>query len=399
MLFPENIEKIIKSISDLLDQSSLNIRGIEFLKEFIAYYENLKSIDECYKSIFSDEAIIRKLKKIDDDKEIKLLDSIFKKLKELIYEMMTTVPSPTNDHYSAYFINIEPCFDDKQVGRFFYLALDYIKIYMDYNSVKNIPIHFGKIISELEPYWNEKDKLINVSTFIPLCDAFYYKDKEIVIYPCYRHSYELKEKFAEFYKKIKSNGGILSISASRFSLISEYSKISYLQEERLFGMPFKKDSFKRLFKKEYGEYIYDENEKNNYMLLPLYKLQYVINPLDKNQVSLMIEEIIDISMKNVNNEKIGTDSKFFVRNRLIHCIFDTIKDNFIHFDLSYLYYDNNAYYKRIEQGIWQKREDATIKHKIFRIDGSLDFNIACLLIGAALDANHNPEVINFLKGK
>lgn len=404
MLFTANIENIISEISELITQSSLTIYSSEFREGFHWYYENGKISTECYDVIFPANAPIRAVVKIDDAKERKLVQSILPLMKNLISEMMETLETPSDNQYTWSLTDEHiQHFTQRDVEVFFDYAVDCIRKYQKYYFVVNIPARFGCATPELKPFWNEKDQLIDVSTFEPFREAFYYASKDIVVYPYYCHSYELKEKFADLYKEICKTGK-LSISASRFSPKREYPETIYIQEEKLFGMPFNKENFKKLFKKEYGVYKYTEDKNNPYrsMLIPLYELQYVINPLNSNEVSFMLEEVIDIAFKKnkyIDNLQYGTDSNFFVRDRLIHFIFDNKLDSIVHFDLSYLYYNNDAYFKRIGQRLCEKTESATIKHKIFRIDGVLNFNIACSLIGGALDANHNPEVIRFLSGK
>lgn len=401
MLFPENIECIIRDIAELLSQSSLSISSQAFQDGFYRYFEGRETPAQCYEIILPTNAPTRMVKIIDDEKERKLVQSMFPLIKDLICVIKKSFPPSScgNSDYSHVHIGNNSSFD-----MFFKCAVDYIMQYNSYLNIVRIPSRFGVSKPELEQFWDKKDQLIDVSTFEPLHKAFYYAPKDIVVYPDYRHNYGLSELFTNLYKEIRKTGR-LSVSSSHFSCKSEYPKAIYVQEEKIFGMPFNKKNFKRLFKKEYGVYKYPEHisSREKIMSIPLYALQYVICPTGNDMVSFMLEEIIDISFEKPNvyldGLKCGTDSTFFVRNRLVHFIFDNKKDSIVHLDLSYLYYDDVAYFKRIEQRLCGKTEKATIKHKIFRIDGLLEFDIACSLIGGALEANHNPEVKKLLSGE
>lgn len=402
MLFSNNIEKIIFDIVKLLDQSSLCIIDQDFQKGFRYYYDQQKTFSECYEYVFPNNAIVRMLKKIDDEKEVQLMQKIFVLIKKLIAELAIDFPQTLKDKYEYVLQLGNVHFYNHETEKIFHYAIACILQYKKYNFVTTISQKLTRFPSELKPFWNEKDFLFDVSNFDQLGENFYYAAKDIVLYPEFCHNYELKEKISQYYKKIAETAK-LSVSALRFSPKSEYTGYQYVQEEKLFGMPFNKSNFKKLFQKEYGVYKYSENEDVVKQLsqIPLYELQYVIKPLNNNEISFMLEEVIDVTCDSYTHMEMmqyGTDKNFFIKNRLIHFIFDNQQDSIVHFDLSYLYYDNEAYFKRITQRLCDKTENATVKHKIFRIDGPLEFDIACLLIGGALNANHNPEVVRLLSG-
>ena len=100
MLFAKNIEKIIGKIAELLSKSSVLILGEEFREGFYCYFEEGKPPAECYGIIFPADAIIRMVRKIDDEKERELVQSIFPQMKDLINVMRRELLPPSDNRYT-----------------------------------------------------------------------------------------------------------------------------------------------------------------------------------------------------------------------------------------------------------------------------------------------------------
>ena len=401
--------------------STKNIEKIITLKNKSELYQYIGDVDlwsafSLYKENYSFEKIVEKGIELKRDfyKEIKKIidfDSELKITKELF---------PLLDHYVEYLINNEPLSEqeknnilrakeflprlkDANVPIYFQKVAQKVTSFEKFLSITNL-IKKKKIIpKKLKPFFEEKDLLINVSNFEALPEfAFHYKKENLVIYPSLE--YDLKHKIFDLVRK-KGNLN-LAISLGRCNHISEHSKTIYCQEEKLFGIPFKKENIKNIFNKQYGtyEYIFEddaEEMRSRVFHVPLLQLQYVIKPYDgsSEKLSLSLEEVVDIQKEEYSqyNYSVFADKRFIL-NRYIHMIFNTRTFLVEHLDLSYLYYDNKSYKKRINFHIKDKVISATIKDKIFAIkDDTIDWEDALLIIGASL--NHNPEVERFLKGE
>ena len=95
----------------------------------------------------------------------------------------------------------------------------------------------------------------------------------------------------------------------------------------------------------------------------------------------------------------GSSEHYYVRNRMVHLMYDQKRSVFTHLDLSYLYYNESDYYQRLNQTLGQIKPNATKKMKVYKIDGELPFSVISDLIGISLDGVHNPEVRRLLNGE
>lgn len=398
-----NIEKIItlKSKSELYQY----LGDIDLWNAFSLYKENYSFEKIVKKGIEAKADILRASNTIVNvDRELNIIKELF----------------PLLDHYIEYLINNEPLSEqekndllwtkeflprlkDANVPIYFQKVVKNINNFEEYLRITNVIKNKKIIPKKLEPFFKKKDLLINVSSFDALPEfAFHYKKENLVIYPLL--AYDLKHKIFDLIRKKKNLN--LAISLGRCNHISEHSKSIYCQEEKLFGIPFKKENIKNIFKKQYGTYEYVFKNETEEMIsrgfhVPLLQLQYVIKPYDgsSEKLSLSLEEVIDIKKEKYcqYNYSVLADKRFIL-NRYIHMIFNTRTFFVEHLDLSYLYYDNESYKNRINFHIKDKVISATIKDKIFAIKKSdIDWEDALLIIGASL--NHNPEVERFLKGE
>ena len=139
MLFAKNIEKIIGKIAELLSKSSVLILGEEFREGFYCYFEEGKPPAECYGIIFPADAIIRMDRKIDDEKERELVQSIFPQMKDLINVMRRELLPPSDNRYTWSLACSHVHFADKNVEILYNYAVDCILKYQKYYFIANIP--------------------------------------------------------------------------------------------------------------------------------------------------------------------------------------------------------------------------------------------------------------------
>lgn len=245
-------------------------------------------------------------------------------------------------------------FTDKDYSDVFHHAVKCIIEYEKFQYVDNIEAGID-IQPELECYYDRDERLIEVTSFNPLREAFVEKDLKLAVIPKYKSDYGLKEKFAQLFKDgIPAKWRVWVAPAQIIAEEDVPSKI-YIQEEHMWGLRFDEAAFKKMFSKEYGEFKYVNNELPDRLTrVPLYKLQYLIASNDKESTSsAIIEELIDItygqSMIDPKAFVYGSSEHYYVRNRMVHLMYDQKRSIFTHLDLSYLYYNESDYYQRLDQ--------------------------------------------------
>lgn len=278
-------------------------------------------------------------------------------------------------------------------------AIDQVRRYLLVKSfVRMPPVPEGVI-----PFYDINEGIVDITDGAIKHSAITFNCTDVAMIPTvFDDNYGLWEKLQDY---VGDKDFRVKVRPSRFLPIHEVSCLSPAMEERVWGKRFCEESLRNLLKKEPGKYEYcgiDEIERRK--LVPLRELQYVMEPKDKGKtVSIMVEELIDInygpSMRDVKDFVFGTDKRYYVRHRLIHFMCDKDSLECKHLDLSYLYYDQDAYKARLSQTFTKIGTKATVKNKVFRLDGIIPYDVVANLIGLAFDAAHNPEVENFLEGR
>ena len=257
-----------------------------------------------------------------------------------------------------------------------------------------------QVPSSLKSFYSRKDDLIDVTHFDVLQKGFALKNHDLVVYP--RLSSQLSMQILSFARQNYGDAS-LKIRPSHFGRYSTYSSIQRIQEERIFGMPFSKQNLRQLIKKEYGvlQYCFEnhiEETTSEMFDVPLKELQYVIKPMFDGYVTISIEEVMDIEKEHYNKYQQYTyfcNSNFYMLQRFAHIIIDRNTLAINHFDFSYMYYDFDDYANRVSVHMKDKVVSATIKKKLFRIDGIVPFDIFKKILAACFE--HNPEIVNLLK--
>jgi len=295
-------------------------------------------------------------------------------------------------------------FADKDYSDVFHHAVKCIIEYEKFQYADKIETGID-IRPGLKCYYDKDERLIDVTSFTPLREAFVKKDLKLAVIPKYKSDYGLKEKFAQLFKDGIPDKWRVWVAPARIIAEEDVPSKIYIQEERMWGLRFDEAAFKKMFSKEYGEFEYVNNElPDRLMRVPLYKLQYQIASNDKESTaSAIIEELIDItygqSMIDPEAFVYGSSEHYYVRNRMVHLMYDQKRSVFTHLDLSYLYYNESDYYQRLNQTLGQIKPNATKKMKVYKIDGELPFPVISDLIGISLDGVHNPEVRRLLNGE
>ncbi|MEO0124504.1 MAG: hypothetical protein ABIL69_10945, partial [candidate division WOR-3 bacterium] len=143
------------------------------------------------------------------------------------------------------------------------------------------------IYSELRQHFCSTDNLFLLKPFEILPDALEYKDK--VIYT--KLPYPLVYNFMSYSRQKGMQNKIkASLSAN---IIERSSYKTYLHEERVYGLPFSLERIKNLAKKEYGEFqVFPKSDVDKALIrafyIPVKKMEYVFNPVDKELISLSI---------------------------------------------------------------------------------------------------------------
>lgn len=255
--------------------------------------------------------------------------------------------------------------------------------------------------SILEKYFSSKDDLIDVTNFSLLSKGFALKKDNIVVYP--KLPLQLELHIFAFFRRNHRTVKLL-IRPGRIGKFSNYSDMQRFQEAHIFGMPFTEQNLRGLIGKEHGvlEYFF-ENEVQEIRAklsnVPLKGLQYVIKPLSDEHLTISIEEVMDIDKNNYrqfSRYSYSCCNDFYMLHRYAHTIINKKTLEISHFDCSYLYYDFDAYSERVDSHIKDKVVSASIKQKLFRIDGIIPFNDFKQILAACFD--NDPEIVNLLKG-
>lgn len=257
-----------------------------------------------------------------------------------------------------------------------------------------------QVPSSLKKLYSKKDDLIDVTHFDVLQKGFVLKNHDLVIYP--RLSIQLSLQILSFARQNQGKSS-LKVRPRHVGQYSTYSNVQRIQEERIFGMPFSKQNLRQLIKKEYGVLQYcfenDIDETTSEMFdVPLKELQYVIKPMPDGYVTISIEEVMDIEKERYHKYRqyrhLCNDG-FYMLQRFAHAIIDQETLAINHFDFSYMFYDFDDYANRVVAHMKDKVVSATIKKKLFRIDGIVPFDIFKKILAACFE--HNPEIVNLLK--
>jgi len=264
------------------------------------------------------------------------------------------------------------------------------------------PIESGR----LEQYHLSKDDLIDVSSFKVLNKGFQDNVSGDILYPHVPfHLYKQIMNLVQQTKKAPYDNDIkLSLLPRYIGNSSEYSSAEIVQYDRIFGMPFTAENLKKVFGKQHGTLRYSfctnqEETKAKFFYAPLKELQYVVKFMDNDHISLSIEEIIDSEKKDYQSYSdyvFQCEEEILVRNRYVHAIFERTQLSTVHLDLSYLFYNSDAYTLRANNHIKDKVVNATIKRKMFRVDGHLGFEDFKDILAACF--HQNPEIVNLVKG-
>lgn len=253
----------------------------------------------------------------------------------------------------------------------------------------------------LKEYYFAKDDLLDVSEFAALPKGFLLKSKNLVVYP--RLPLQVELQILSFFEANQGEASLM-IRPRSISSYSSYSNVQRIVLERIFGMPFTEDNLRQVLTKEYGIFSYSFKDDLQRRIaegwfVPLKQLQYVIRPLDDQHVTLSMEEVMDIDKEHYNQFsrfRFQCGSQFYRLQRYVHAIIHRESLEISHLDCSYMYYDFDAYCERIHAHIKDKVANATMKKKIFRIDGIVPFDNFKKMLAACLE--HNPEVVNFVRG-
>ena len=403
----DNIQQCIKTLTGIFEKVHFFYPAdIDTLTFFKRYLEDNIDIDILITEYLKKNELNESISgiKIDKKKEKAFLYDLVKQFKfsmKYINDKILTIKK--KNELKAY-INIIP-FKNVELGlKILFILLHVTNLYETVKLLKNakrriqLPKDFNALI--------DKDNLINIKNLKPIEKGFYDHKSFIVAYP--EIDFNLLQKIIFIIqKKTKIE---VKLRINKFGLKSDHTSIIPLYEERIFGIPFNTNNFSRIYNKKYGEFKY--SFKDNIQMIiaslfytPLDRLEYVIKPYDNNQVSLSLEEVIDITKndyQNLLNKHLFHDyDRYYIKQKLLHVIFNKNDNSVSHLDLSIMIYDDDAFKIRISTHLKNKSKyvNPIIKYKIFRIDGKLDFNDFVDICILAMDANKNPEIIKFLKGE
>lgn len=243
--------------------------------------------------------------------------------------------------------------------------------------------------------------LLPLKEFEQKGEYFVLKDGSAAFLPCFP-TRDCRTRILEL---LSAKGGQCDvyIAPVEYVDVSGISDVEVVTEAQIFGAQFSESLFKQLLETQGAAYSYDQmptREKS--MVTPMYELQYKVAPQSATEASLLVEEVIDVTFSpesRLNKFIFRQGDAIYVRDRLIHAIYDKSKSCFTHLDLSFLYFEltDESYWRRIKTSIWKSTVSASEKMKVFRIDGMLSFEDGCNLMGAGLDGGRNPEVANLLK--
>lgn len=258
---------------------------------------------------------------------------------------------------------------------------------------------------ELENLYDPNEGLIDVSGLHMTVEAFTDLKSGWTVIPAYKMlNYGLTKKFTGLFARGIPSQWKVWVAPQRIVRQEDAPRQIMMQCERLWGEKFSEKAFKRLYSKSYGCFQYCADDPlARISRLPLYQLQYKIESKDSEGLSsAVIEELINVDdKKNISPTSFvyGTADKHFVCHRMVHLMYDVEASQFVHLDLSNLYYDKKAYRVRLGQQLGRDTPKATRKFKVFKIDGPMSFDVVTDLIGVSLEGMHNPEVGRLLRGE
>jgi hypothetical protein len=410
-------KEIIKNIAELIRNSNFIVLGsVDFICLLKKVFDENKKPEDAFSQIYNREKINLQEQFLGIKINIEKEKRIFRELVDIIKTLLPTLENITKENlteiYQKYAGCLEICpFNDKFlhliiINFLFYLddCLKFITFKESLQYKKNFP-------DVLLNFWDEKDELLDVTKTEVLNKGFVFFNK-IVVYPCF--NYKLKEVIIPLFRRLKEKIK-LKIYPSYWGDLSHYSDIDLILEERIFGIPFKEENFKKVIKnrKNFGEYQYCFKKEKEELLakcfyVPLLKMDYVLKRLEEKKFSVSLEEVIDFNKNDwvkYPSFVYHCDSEYYVMHRYIHAIFNLIEESeveIIHLDMSLKIYDKELYNQRIKIHLNDKIVKPLVKKKIFRIDAEEERKVIGLedfknIIVAALDCN--PEILKFLNGK
>ena len=398
------------------DSNLIEWGSVDFICLLKKIFDEDKEIEEAFSQIYCQEEISFQEKllgiKIDIEKEKEILQKLVDIFKEIFPIIENITKENLTEIYQKYAGYLEICpFKNK----FLHLVIINFLFYL-YDCIKFISFKEGleskpNIPDKILKFWDEKDELLDVTETKALNKGFVFFNK-IVVYPSF--TYKLKNVIIPLFNRLKDKIE-LKIYPAYCSNLSLYTDIDLILEERIFGIPFKEENFKKIIKnrKNFGEYWYYFKEEKEELVaklfyVPLLKMDYVLKLLEDNKFSISLEEIVDINKKDwakYSSFIYHCDSKYYITHRYIHAIFNLIEEReveIVHLDMSLKIYDEKLYNQRVKLHLKDKIVKPLVKKKIFRIDAKEGTKVINLedfknIIVAALD--HNPEILNFLNGK
>lgn len=245
-----------------------------------------------------------------------------------------------------------------------------------------------------------KEDMLPLKEFDSRGECFVLRNGAAAFRPCYS-TRDCRKRILELLHTKDSQCDIY-VAPAEYVDVSCVSDVEAMTEAKTFGESFSEELFQNLLSTAGASYSYDQTcPCQKAMWTPMFELQYKVSPQSTTETSLILEEVIDVTFSpeaRLNDFVFRRDNAEYVRDRLIHAIYDKSRRCFTHLDLSFLYYEltEGSYWKRIETGIWKQTVTASEKRKVFRVDGILSFVDGCNLIGAGLDGARNPEVINLI---
>jgi len=383
-----------------------SLNSMTLCHAFRCFFDERKGFDEIFLEIHSDIEKIEKHSNIQVDlkNEKCILNKILKLTQDNISEMINCWFSESDKDAAKGYSSIFPYRDSELQSGLICL----MKFSSEVNRIENekkslLPLEIPK---DIICYKNKTDpNLITIDDFKILENAYYERNFDIVVYPYF--NFEIIEKL----KLLDPTKTSISIWPRYYGNSSGYSKCKPLCEERMFGMPFKKEKFKNIFSKEYGTYEYNFDKVEKAIALgfytPLERLEYVIKPYKDNLISLSLEEIIDVNKSDyalLPNYYFINEKNRFVKHKYLHIIMNKDTAEINHFDISYFYYKDDKIEQRKAQHIKDKIIKADCKKKILRIDSKkpnecfAEFELLINIAGTLMDGSKNPEILNFFNG-
>lgn len=402
-LYSKKVDDAIGLLLKALNGFPVPVWSREFLDGYRAYYQR----EDCdpYELVLPKSAPARILSDVDDTAMRTKMKEVFEAMGIVIGAIMAEkIPMEETSAEIWRQFKWPADFLDRSYSDAYHFA---VKCILDYEKFICVDGIEDRIVvpPELEDLYDADERLVNVSSLIPVRGTFVCNASKLAVIPKYKSEYELKEKFAALFRDGIPKDWCVWVSPAGFVPSDSVSEYDYVQEERLWGGKFDEEAFKKIFFKTYGEFAYeDDTMPERAMRTPLYKLQYAIESNDKERrSSAIVEELIDItygqSMIDPKAFVYGSNKHYYVRHRMVHLMYDQDRSVFTHFDLSHLYYNEIDYYTRLDQILGQVKPKATKKMKVFKIDGVIPFDVITDLIGASMDGVHNPEVRKLLNGE